>query len=79
MKYEGPTDYVPEDFQHVVPHTKGFAESEIRETFEGAGLGDVSYTFALRAKIQGQPDADVFTAYGKKPLSKTVETWTSTV
>lgn len=69
MKYEGPADYVPKDFQHVVPHTKGFADSEIRETFEGAGLDDVSYTFALRAKIQSQPDANVFVARGVKLAS----------
>ena len=66
MKQDEHTDFVHKDFKHVVAHAKGFSESDIKETFEGGGLGDVSYAYAFDAKIQGQPDSRIFIARGIK-------------
>lgn len=53
---------------HVVPNVHGFDESKMRELFEGAGLGDVSYKVSLHARLH-EHDVEIFIARGVKPAS----------
>ncbi|KIP07471.1 hypothetical protein PHLGIDRAFT_19154 [Phlebiopsis gigantea 11061_1 CR5-6] len=53
IKEEASADFTPTEFAHIVPHRGGFAESEMREAFEGAGLGEFSFALATKGKRHG--------------------------
>jgi hypothetical protein len=53
-------------YEHIVPHTRGFTEEEIRVLFEGAGLENIVFDRFASAKRQGR-DIQFFLATGTKP------------
>ncbi|KAL4254415.1 S-adenosyl-L-methionine-dependent methyltransferase superfamily protein [Abortiporus biennis] len=53
------------DFGHVVAHTSGFSEEEVKGIFERAALGEFSFTKATKAKFHGN-EVDMFLARGVK-------------
>jgi len=55
-------------YEHIVAHTRGFAEGEIRALFEGAGLENVAFDPFTTAKKEGR-DVQLFLATGTKPAS----------
>ncbi|KAI0062076.1 S-adenosyl-L-methionine-dependent methyltransferase, partial [Artomyces pyxidatus] len=72
MKDDAGTEVIPQQFHHVVPHTAGISESEMRDAFEGAALEDFVFEKAGMAK---RPDRvgqlgtsfNFFIAKGTKP------------
>lgn len=59
-------EVIPQEFHHVVAHTGGLSESEMREAFEGAGLQSFSFERATTAMKHGK-HVDFFIAKGTKP------------
>ena len=53
------------DREHIVAHTRGFAEVEMRALFEGVGLENIAYDRFASAKRQGR-DIQFFLATGTK-------------
>lgn len=53
-------------YEHIVAHTRGFSEEDIRALFVGAGLENVSFELFTSAKRQGR-DVHFFLATGTKP------------
>ncbi|KAH8978746.1 S-adenosyl-L-methionine-dependent methyltransferase [Lactarius hatsudake] len=53
-------------YEHIVAHTRGFSEEEIRGVFVGAGLENVSFELFTSAKRQGR-DVHFFLGTGTKP------------
>jgi hypothetical protein len=54
------------DYEHIVAHTRGFTEGEMRALFQGAGLENFVYDRFTSAKRQGR-DVQFFLATGTKP------------
>ncbi|KAI9457823.1 hypothetical protein BJY52DRAFT_1271524 [Lactarius psammicola] len=54
------------DYEHIVAHTRGFSEEDIRALFVGAGLENVSFELFTSAKRQGR-DVRFFLGTGTKP------------
>jgi 2-polyprenyl-3-methyl-5-hydroxy-6-metoxy-1,4-benzoquinol methylase len=54
------------DYDHIVAHTRGFAEAEMRALFEGAGLENFAYDRFTSTKKAGR-DIQIFLATGTKP------------
>lgn len=58
---------IPAQYEHIVAHTRGFAEEEMRALFEGpGGLEDFSFELFSSAKRDGR-DIQFFLATGTKP------------
>ena len=55
--------------EHIVAHTRGFSEEDIRALFVGAGLENVSFELFTSAKRQGR-DVHFFLATGTKPAEE---------
>jgi|SRR5712672_2764636 len=55
-------------YEHIVAHTRGFAEGEMRALFESAGLEKVAFDRFATAKKEGR-DVQFFLATGTKPAS----------
>jgi hypothetical protein len=53
------------DHEHIVAHTRGFAEAEMRALFKGVGLENIAYDRFTSAKRQGR-DIQFFLATGAK-------------
>jgi hypothetical protein len=53
-------------YEHIVAHTRGFTEGEMRALFEGAGLENVVYDRFTSAKREGR-HVQFFLATGTKP------------
>lgn len=53
-------------YEHLVAHTRGFSEEDIRAVFVGAGLENVSFELFTSAKRQGR-DVHFFLGTGTKP------------
>jgi hypothetical protein len=53
-------------YEHIVAHTSGFSEGEMRALFEGAGLENVAVEHFASAKKEGR-DVQFFLATGTKP------------
>lgn len=66
MKGDEWQEVIPQEFHHVVAHTGGLSESEMREAFEGAGLESFSFERATTAMKHGK-HVDFFIAKGTKP------------
>jgi hypothetical protein len=56
-------------YEHMVAHTRGFAEEEMRGVFEGAGLENVAFERFASGKKEGR-DVQFFLATGTKPDSE---------
>jgi hypothetical protein len=54
------------DYEHIVAHTRGFAEAEMCALFERVGLENVVYDPFTSAK-RGERDVRFFLATGTKP------------
>jgi 2-polyprenyl-3-methyl-5-hydroxy-6-metoxy-1,4-benzoquinol methylase len=52
-------------YDHIVAHTRGFAEEEMRALFEGAGLENVAFERFASAKKEGR-DVQLFLLTGTK-------------
>ena len=58
---------IPAQYEHIVAHTRGFAEEEMRALFEGpGGLEDFSFELFSSAKRDGR-EIHFFLATGTKP------------
>jgi hypothetical protein len=58
---------IPAQYEHIVAHTRGFAEEEMRALFEGpGGLENFSFELFTSAKREGR-DIHFFLATGTKP------------
>jgi hypothetical protein len=58
---------IPAEYAHIVAHTRGFAEEEMRALFEGAGaLENFAFERFASAKRAGR-DVHFFLATGTKP------------
>ncbi|KAI9508821.1 S-adenosyl-L-methionine-dependent methyltransferase [Russula earlei] len=55
-------------YEHIVAHTRGFAERDMRALFEGAGLQNVAFERFTTSKKEGR-DVQLFLATGTKPAS----------
>ena len=63
---EGPP-VIPPEYEHIVAHTRGFAEVEMRALFEGpGGLENFAFERFASAKRAGR-DVHFFLATGTKP------------
>lgn len=58
--------FVPEQYQHIVPHRHGFKSEHLQSVFENAGLTSFNLTSLVRGKFNGQ-DTTLFLAKGSKP------------
>jgi len=54
-------------YEHIVAHTRGFTEEEMRALFEGAGLENVAFEHFTSVKHGGR-DLQLFLATGTKPV-----------
>ena len=52
-------------YEHIVAHTRGFTEEEMRTLFEGAGLENVAFERFTSAKKEGR-DVQFFLLTGTK-------------
>jgi 2-polyprenyl-3-methyl-5-hydroxy-6-metoxy-1,4-benzoquinol methylase len=59
-------EIVDKEYHHVVPHTKGFSEAEIRQTFEGVGLTSFAHKDAGYFEYEGKR-INLFVARAIKP------------
>ena len=58
---------IPAEYEHIVAHTRGFAEEEMRALFEGPGaLENFAFERFASAKRAGR-DVHFFLATGTKP------------
>ncbi|KAF8626380.1 hypothetical protein AX15_005030 [Amanita polypyramis BW_CC] len=57
---------VHQSHRHVVPHPGGLEEADIKQAFQCAGLGSITYKPAFKAKLKGIP-VTLFIAKGVKP------------
>ena len=58
---------MPEHARHVVPHTHGFSESEMRKVLEGAGLTEFEFAVVTSANFHGK-EVQFFLTKAIKPL-----------
>ena len=66
---EEPDEVIPKKYHHIVAHTAGLGEADMRGAFEGAGLGTFAFSTAARARTRGNGrEVDFFVASGVKPL-----------
>lgn len=69
MKGDEWQEVIPEEFHHVVAHTGGLSEAEMRKAFEIAGLNSFTFEKATTAMKHGK-HVDFFLAKGVKPDGK---------
>ena len=66
---EEPDEVIPKKYHHIVAHTAGLGEADMRGAFEGAGLKAFAFRTAARARTWGSgKEVDFFVASGVKPL-----------
>ncbi|KAK7688878.1 hypothetical protein QCA50_007569 [Cerrena zonata] len=66
MKRTDGREIFHKDHHHVVAHTSGFGEDDMKGIFTQGGLGDYEFSHIFSAKLGGH-EQDVFLAKGVKP------------
>lgn len=67
MKKDDGREIFAKDHHHVVAHTAGFGEEDMRQIFTKAGLVNFDFSHITAVKLHGN-DMDVFLARGVKPV-----------
>lgn len=69
QKMENDEKFLPDDPHHMVAHSGGISEGDLRKAFEGAGLESFHSEYATSLKMGGV-DVDYFLAKGVKPVAQ---------